>query len=327
MRLNILLSSAGRRVELLQLFRTAAADLAVELTIVAADAAPSMSAACQFADRFEAVPQISDPGYADALMDVCAKHEIALAVPLIDPDVTAWSLLESRARTELGVRVAVSAPDTVAICGDKRRTAEVLADGGLPVPHTWSGEDFDPGESGIRWPLICRPASGSSSVGVRTMNSIEEVRLNPPAESDVVQEKLEGREITVNAFYRRDGQVLYAIPHERIVIRSGEVSKGVTIRHPAVADAAARMAELLPSLWGPICFQAIVQSDGSLCIFEINARFGGGYPLAHATGARGPHYLLLDALGRPLRPIENYATGLIMLRYDQSVFVMDRISR
>lgn len=225
------------------------------------------------------------------------------------------------------MRVAVSRPDTVAICRDKRRTAEVLGSGGLPVPRTWSGKNFDPRQPTIRWPLICRPASSSSSVGVRTLNSIEEVRLNPPAESDVVQEKIEGREITVNVFYGRDGKVLYAIPHERIVTRSGEVSKGVTIRHPGAMGAAARMAELFSSLWGPICFQAIVQADGSLSIFEINARFGGGYPLAHAAGARGTHYLLLDALGRPLRSIENYATGLVMLRYDQSIFVMDRNSR
>jgi carbamoyl-phosphate synthase large subunit len=164
-------------------------------------------------------------------------------------------------------------------------------------------------------------------MGLRFIGSPEEAQLNPPKASDIVQEKLEGREITVNVFYGRDGQVLYAIPHERIAVRSGEVSKGTTIDHPAVAAAAARMAKLLPGLWGPACFQAIMQADGSLGIFEINARFGGGYPLAHAAGARGPHYLLLDALGRTLQPVKTYTQGLTMLRYDQSVFGKARSAR
>lgn len=327
MRLNLLLSSAGRRVELLQLFRAAADGLGVDLTVVAVDSAPTMSAACQFADWFETVPQVHDPGYADAVMDVCARHEISICVPLIDPDVTAWSLLEPRVRIELGVRVAVSAADTVAICRNKQRTAEVLRQGGLSVPRTWSGKDFDPHQPGIRWPLICKPSAGSSSAGVRVFNSPGEARLDPATASDVVQEKVAGQEITVNVFYARDGRVLYAIPHERLEIRSGEVAKGVTVRHAAVGRAAVRMAELLPGLWGPICFQGILQPDGSLSIFEINARFGGGYPLAHAAGARGPQYLLLDALGQPLEPIESYVQRLTMLRYDQSVFTTDGSAR
>ena len=319
---TVLMSSAGRRVELLHLFRQAAIDLGIDLKIVAADMDPGRSAACQFADAAESVPSVSSPSYADALFTLCKKHRVSMVVPLIDPDVAAWSELQERARAELGVSVTVSSPQAVAICRDKALTAEILKAGGLAVPRTWRGIHFDPLERELKWPLICKPADGSSSVGLRVLSGVEQARISPPLATDVVQEKIEGTEVTVNAFYGRDGVLLYSVPHRRLQVRSGEVSKGITIRNSRITDAAETLGRILPGLWGPICFQGFIIPEG-FCIFEINARFGGGYPLAHAAGARGPQYLLLDVLGRKSRAIAAHMEGLCMLRYDQSVFVRE----
>ena len=321
MRVNMLLSSAGRRVELLHLFRAAARDLGIDLTIVASDAEPTMSAACQFVDHVEAVPPVSHQSYASAVTDLCARHRIDLVVPLIDPDVTAWSLIKVRVAELFGTRVAVSSPDVVAICRDKRRTAETLREGGLLVPRTWAGQDFDPRQDRLAWPLICKPAAGSSSVGIREWTTPDMALLDPAGESDIVQERVFGREITVNAFYGGDGRLLYSIPHERLEVRSGEVSKGRTLRVAAIADTASRLATMLPGLWGPVCFQGMLRDDGSFVIFQINARFGGGYPIAHEAGARGPRFFLQDVLGRSLQTFDDYRSGLTMLRYDRSVIV------
>lgn len=321
MTLSILLSSAGRRVELLHLFRQAAFDLGVVLKIVATDIEPNRSAACQFADVAETVPRVSDPGYVNAIMTLCAKHGVSVVVPLIDPDVAAWSGLRDRAFAEWGIRVAVSSPDVVAICRDKATTAETLQAAGLNVPLTCRGDRFDPAQEDLRWPLICKPADGSSSVGLRLLSGPEHARVSPPLATDVVQERIEGAEITVNAFYDRVGKLMYAVPHQRLQVRSGEVSKGLTIRSDDITEAAEKIGRILPGLWGPICFQGFLVADGKFCIFEINARFGGGYPLAHAAGARGPHFILSDVLGRSYDAVGAHAEGLCMLRYDQSIFV------
>src|SRR3546814_1829214 len=80
-------------------------------------------------------------------------------------------------------------------------------------------------------------------------------------------------------FFDRSGGLRAAIPHERVQVRAGEVEKGITRRVPRLEALARRIAAILPAPSGALCFQAIVAPDGEASVFEINARFGGGYPL------------------------------------------------
>src|SRR3546814_3233582 len=90
-----------------------------------------------------------------------------------------------------------------------------------------------------------------------------------------------------------------SVPHERIRVRAGEVEKGVTRRLPQLQDLAERIAAALPGPRGALCFQAIVDDNGDASVFEINARFGGGYPLAHRAGAAFGRWLMEERLQLP----------------------------
>src|SRR5262249_52101787 len=103
---------------------------------------------------------------------------------------------------------------------------------------------------------------------------------------------------------------------------AGEVSKGVTVRNPAMQQLAMRVAETLPSAYGAFNIQLFADAEGKLSIVEINARFGGGFPLAPRAGAHFPRWLLEDVLGRPsTASADSWTDGLTMLRYDAEVFV------
>ena len=57
-------------------------------------------------------------------------------------------------------------------------------------------------------------------------------------------------------------------------------------------------------------------------VIEINARFGGGYPLSYAAGADFPAWLLEDVLGLSSSAnADGWRDGVVMLRYDDAVFV------
>jgi carbamoyl-phosphate synthase large subunit len=140
-----------------------------------------------------------------------------------------------------------------------------------------------------------------------------------PAEY-IVQELWQGSEYTVNMFFDIRGQLRCSIPHRRIEVRSGEVSKGRTERIETLIEASRRIAPVLQGAQGPLCFQAIIRPDGSYCVFEINARFGGGYPLAHKAGARFAQWLLEELDGRSISASDNWEEGLTMLRFDSAVF-------
>ena len=73
---------------------------------------------------------------------------------------------------------------------------------------------------------------------------------------------------------------------------------------------------------GALCFpRAIVTDDETCAVFEINARFGGGYPLAHQAGARFTQWLVEEALGLPDTANDDWKSGVTMLRYDDAVFL------
>lgn len=146
-----------------------------------------------------------------------------------------------------------------------------------------------------------------------------ELESLPPAEY-IVQEFWQGLEYTVNIFFDIQGHLRCSIPHRRLEVRSGEVSKGRTERIETLIEASQHIAPGLQGAEGPLCFQAIIRPDGTYCVFEINARFGGGYPLAHQAGARFSQWLLEELDGRSVSASDNWEAGLTMLRFDSAVF-------
>jgi carbamoyl-phosphate synthase large subunit len=55
---------------------------------------------------------------------------------------------------------------------------------------------------------------------------------------------------------------------------------------------------------------------------EINARFGGGFPLTYSSGANYPGWIIREYfLNEPPPRFDQWEENLLMLRYDEEVFV------
>ncbi|HUD91504.1 ATP-grasp domain-containing protein [Sphingobium sp.] len=316
-RLTILLCSAGRRVELLIAFRRAAGHLGVDLQIIACDLQPEWSAACRFADKSFRVPRADDPDYVPAIEAICRDHGVGLVVPTIDPELQ--PLADARARfAGLGAWISVSDPELVAICRDKLLTASFLNEHGVPVPRTLAWEDMDP----KTWigPAIIKPRGGSAGRSILKIDDMDELPVSVP-EPMIVQELLRGEEWTVNLYFDDRGILQSVVPHHRVQVRAGEVEKGVTGRPSILLDMAEKLAAALPGARGALCYQAIITPDGSAKLFEINARFGGGYPLAESAGASFAQWLIEARMGMPSSAGNSWTEGVMMLRYDAAIFV------
>ena len=112
-----------------------------------------------------------------------------------------------------------------------------------------------------------------------------------------------------------------AIPHFRMSVRAGEVEKGRTVRRADFETIARDLAAALPGPRGVLCFQLFDDPRLGPRIIEINARFGGGYPLADRAGGHFAENVLRTAIGLPLVACDDWQDGLTMLRYDNAVFV------
>ncbi len=316
--LTVLISSAGRRGELLQCFRRSAEDIGVDLRLLACDLDPEWSAACHLADRAFAVPRADDPTYVDSLLEICAREGVDLLVPAIDTELIALSQAHSQF-AEQGTWVSVSEPGFVQMARDKEVTARALAEHGIPTPATYTLEEVAGAPDGFEWPMMAKPNHGSAGRLISIIERPQDLPVDPP-EPLILQELLVGPEYTINMFFDRQGRAATVIPHRRVGIRAGEVEKGVTERRADICRIGWKLAEAFTGVRGVICFQAIVTDRGPY-VFEINARFGGGYPLAHAAGGEFARWLMQEALGWPCEANDDWQEGVRMMRYDAAVFL------
>jgi carbamoyl-phosphate synthase large subunit len=320
--LTVLFTSAGRRNQLVACFRESAESLHLRLRVLAVDMYPHMSPACHQADQAFRVNACGDPEYIQQLLEICGDHKVDLIVPTIDPELSVLS----RHRSEfarVGARVVVSSLFVAELAQDKFQTISTLKSAGVSTPRTLRLSEYLADPSILPDPVIVKPNSGSGSRGIIRPRSPSELAFLKNAEY-IVQEFWQGIEYTVNMFFDLKGQLRCVIPHRRLEVRSGEVSKGRTERIETLIEASRRMAPVLIGAQGPLCFQAIVRPDGSYCVFEINARFGGGYPLAHQAGGRFAQWLLEELEGREVPALDDWEPGVTMLRFDTAVFCKER---
>lgn len=318
MHLTMLVSSAGRRVALIECFRQSAAAAGIRLEVLASDMEPDLSAACNAADRAFAVPPYGAPGFVDAVFEIVREFGVDLVVPTIDPELTPLAKAIERFRGA-GARIHVSPPDVVDVARDKLKTAKVLESAGVPVPWTVPLETGRDATIAPDWPAFLKPSGGSASRGIRIVGCPDDLPA-APEEPMVLQQLLDGPEFTVNMFIDQGGTLRSAVAHRRLRVRAGEVEKGRTERDPMFRTLAEGVARALPEARGVLCFQVILDKTKGPRVFEINARFGGGYPLAHHAGAEYARWLLEEVAAFPSTAHDNWRSGVLMLRYDAAVF-------
>ena len=77
---NILITSAGRRFELVMLWKASAQNLlGSDVKVFATDLAPELSPACHADQCFEIV-RCTDPSYPLLLLELCIEHNVKLVV-------------------------------------------------------------------------------------------------------------------------------------------------------------------------------------------------------------------------------------------------------
>jgi carbamoyl-phosphate synthase large subunit len=318
---NVMISSAGRRVALLQTFRQSLANLGLEGKLLAVDV-QRLSAAFHAADAGFLVPRCTSDAFIPTMLELCKTHEVKLLVPTLDPELQPYA--QHRAEfAAIGTTVAISSPQVVAIGSDKAQTHAWLVSQGFPAPRQGDPQAVLANQDAWPWPLIAKPIQGSSSIGVVQVDSPEALRMATRSGEHIVQSIAPGKEYTVSVYVDRHGRCHCAVPRRRLEVRGGEVSKGMAVRIPEVQQLARAIAERLPGAYGVLNVQIFWdEKTGELTVIELNARFGGGYPLAWQAGARYSQWLIEDLLGLPSTASwEGWEDGLVMLRYDDAVFV------
>ena len=318
---NILILSAGRRVELVQSFQKAAKRLNIKSNVVAGDCSET-APAIYFADRKAILPRINEDNYIDEIINVCKREDIRIVIPTIDTDLLILSEEHERIESESGAVVLISSTDVISICRDKINTQKFLEENGFKSPKMYSEEELDSGE--IEFPLFIKPKSGSSSINTFKVNNIEELATyRSLIKEPIVQDFMEGKEFTVDVFLDFDRNLITVVPRLRMATRSGEISKGKIIKDREIIEDIKRLVEVLKPI-GHITVQ-LMKTNKGIEYIEINPRFGGGAPMSIQSGADSCENLYRLLMGESLEYNENYRDNIMFFRFDNSICVDENL--
>ena len=317
---GVLFTCIGRRVSLLNSFRSAAKKLGMPAFFVGADTT-ALSSALQLCDKKCIVKPIRHPDYLKQLLRIVKQNNIKLLVPTIDTDL----LLLAKNKTKfarLGCRVLVSEPNVVEICQDKRKAFRFLKKNGFDTPETITARVALQRKS-LRFSCFLKPWDGNASRGNAVVKNRRELAFYAKKIPNcIVQPFIDGDEYTCDIFVDFDMKVRCVVPRKRIFVRGGEVNKGRVIKHRAIMSQVAELVEKLGAGPGVITVQLILTADEQIKFIEINPRFGGGAPLAIKAGADFPRWILQQMLGkRSAIKFDGFKDNLVMLRYDAEVWL------
>ena len=318
---NVLISSAGRRVGLMQSFKASLQQLGLRGEVLATDMS-RLSSASQLADRSFLVPKCTSEDFVPAMLDICQANDVQLLVPTIDTEL--HPLATSRdAFAAIGTTVAVSSPEVIAIGADKRTTHAWLLDHVFPTVRQASVEDVLADAAAWPFPLITKPVDGSASKGVAVVQSRDQLVAATGQSNFIVQSIAPGSEHTVDFLVDRSGRCTCVVPRMRLETRAGEVSKGMIVLSDRLEQLVRAVAEALPGAYGALNIQIFWdEPSGRIAIIEINPRFAGGFPLTWEAGGHFPRWIVEEILGLPSTASRaRIQDGLVMLRYDSAVFV------
>lgn len=314
---RILFTSVGRRVELMQEFRSASEKLGIDLEIYGADitdTAPALS----FCDHTVIVPRIKDEKYIPSLIKCCSDNKIDALVPTIDTDLLILAK-NKKAFADIGTAVFVSDEEKIAICRDKRLTSAYFESVGLFAPTPV--DDYKKYTAG--YPAFIKPKDGSSSIFAYKVNSEKELEGFANQVPDyIIQPFIDGTEYTVDIFCNTYGEPIYITPRIRLAVRSGEVLKTqIDLDETIIEEMKRLLSDYKPC--GAITVQLIRQNEsGKNYYIEINPRFGGGAPLTMKAGANSAEAMLKLLCGEKVEYIPNAAeNGAVYCRFDQSIRV------
>lgn len=313
--MNILLTAIGKRVQLIKCLKNSCKVVGTDIS--------EMAPAVHFVDEFYKVKKFNEEGYINEILNICEKEKIDFLVPLYEKEFL--MLCDYKAYFEAkGTKLILSGKNIIEICNDKWKTYEFFKKNNIGCPNTYLKNNIP---YDVKFPLIIKPFDGMGSQNVFKIKNLKELEFFLEyVEKPIVQEFIEGTEFTIDVLCDLKGNVIFAIPRERLEVRAGEVSKTRTIKNENIIKKVNELCQKLnsaydnESIMGPLTMQCIVDKNNDVYFIEINPRFGGGVPLAFKAGGDYGIYFNKMNKGENIEPF-TYFKEITMLRYDEGIYI------
>ncbi|MCA9034567.1 MAG: ATP-grasp domain-containing protein [Planctomycetaceae bacterium] len=240
------------------------------------------------------MPKVDSQCYISCLIEVVKTNRIQYLFCGIDSEVLLLAQNKELIQQTTGCRVIVAAKELVAICVDKLLTAKWLTSLQIATPATWDVSELKDlaRTNKINLPLILKPRTGRSSVGVKVISTQQELdsALDAADSSVCFQEYLPGAEYTCGLIFDANECL------KDWVISRRELAGGRTVvaefcNEPAITQLIESFGGKV-SATGALNIQLRFDADGVPKIFEINPRISGSTLMRLNAGYNDPARLL-----------------------------------
>ena len=119
--MNILITSAGRRVSLINAFKMVSKQLNTRSKIFITDLDPVRSPASYFADDSFKIGFFNDPSYISDLLEICLKNKISIIIPTLDTELILLAKSKSLFKANC-IDIVISDLNLIEILRDKITT-------------------------------------------------------------------------------------------------------------------------------------------------------------------------------------------------------------
>ena len=315
---NILINSAGRRVELVEIWKKEAKRyLGEDCLIFANDMNPNLSAACNFADSCFKICEVSDDKYIERLLRECLSRNIGIVIPTIDTELEKLSKYRTLFQKE-GINIIISDNEIVKICRNKKITGDFFKSLGIDYPEIYKKND-------LKFPFVLKPYNGSSSKGLKIVkNNLQLCKYDLDNPENIFQDFIPSNwnEYSVDLFFKKDGNLNCCVTRQRISTVGGEINKGITRRNNLYKFLLNKL-KFVKGARGPLTLQIFAnKEENQFLAIELNARFGGGYPMSYASGANYPKMIIQEyLLNENINFEKEWESNKLFLRHDKTISI------
>ena len=309
--MNIVITSASRKVSLVQAFKKAL-NREGGGNVITTDM-NEHSPASQFSDVNYVICPDEHPDYIPLLLKICEREKVGLLIPSRDGEMRI--LAENKKQFDkIGVKVVVPSLATIDVCSDKLSFALFCKENGFNTAKT---------DITLRsFPLFINNRFGQASKDAHKVNNAKELGAYMDLiEYPILQEFIAEKEYTIDLCSDFKGRVISVVPRERVRTFAGESFVGKTVRNRIMINRAVKLAKKL-QLIGHNTIQCFFnESTKKVKFIEVNTRYGGGATLGIKAGVNTPRYLIQLAKGQEVKSrINKYKKGVTMYRYSTDFF-------
>lgn len=306
-KMNILLTSAGRRTYMIEYFKTV---LGGKGKVYASNS--TFTYTLTKADEYVITPGIYDSEYINFLLSYCKKNSICAVISLFDIDLPVLAKNKEIFKNN-GIELIISDYKVTSICNDKWKTYGFLVSIGIKQPRSFiklTDAKKAIVDNVVSYPLFIKPRWGMGSIGIYKVETDEELdilykklhreifntylKYESLLDVDsciIIQESIKGQEYGIEVLNDLDGNYVTTFAKKKIAMRAGETDVAITVESEPFTAIGKKISQELKhvAILDVDCF---VTEKEEIYVLEMNCRFGGQYPFTHLSGVNVPKQII-----------------------------------